>query len=319
MKKTYKLIITLLEEVEYEGIIAKVNDKIYIRSQIDEDEYEKMIKEMLLEKGDIKVTKSPNHPYDFCIEQKKFDSLEEFFIELQESGFDIEYKRIEDNYKTFSLVAEGDDLSIETISYSKEGNLLINLTQNFFTMTNNVSYEPKINLRAGSFAIDIQEEIDITNLKNLISTINQGIIEREKYFTNQSYKKLIDNLSKVSKIKTLGNLTIELLDNEKLTLNLKAIKNISSELPKIIQSKPFNKTISYNQLRAFDEKNNRVLLDDDIVYHLHLKEKEFNEIYKFYQKQIDKINIIGNFKTTKTIDVKEVKKTGLLENTCQSI
>ncbi len=58
MKETYKLIITLLGEVEYEGIIAKVNDKIYIRSQIDKDDYEAMIKELLTGIGDIKITKS---------------------------------------------------------------------------------------------------------------------------------------------------------------------------------------------------------------------------------------------------------------------
>jgi len=309
MKETYKLVIFLLGEVEYEGIIAKINNKIYIRSQIDKDNYEEMIKEMLIGKGDIQIKKSPEHPYDFCIEQKRFNSLEEFFANLEESGFEIEYKKIEDNYKTFSLVAEGDDLSPETIAYLKEGTLLINLAQNLFTMSNNVSYEPKISLRAGSFAIDIQEEINIDNLRILIHNLNQGTIEIEKYFTNQPYKKLIDNLSKVSKIKTLENLTIELFNNEKLTLNLKAIEKISSQLPKIIQSKPFNKTISYNQLRAFDEKNKRVLLDADVVYHLHLKEKEFNELYKYYQKKIDKINIIGNFKSTQTIDVKQVKKT----------
>ena len=32
MKETYKLIVTLLDEVEYEGLIAKVNNKIYINS-----------------------------------------------------------------------------------------------------------------------------------------------------------------------------------------------------------------------------------------------------------------------------------------------
>ena len=42
---------------------------------------------------------------------------------------------------------------------------------------------------------------------------------------------------------------------------------------------------------------------------LKLDEKEFNELYKYYQKKIDKINIIGNFKSTQTIDVKQVKKT----------
>jgi len=309
MKETYKLIITLLGEVEYEGIIAKVNDKIYIRSQIDKDDYEAMIKELLTGIGDIKITKSPNNPYDFCIEQKKFNSLEEFFIELQESGFEIDYKKIEDNYKTFSLVAEGDDLSPETIAYLKEGTLLINLAQNLFTMSNNVFYEPKINLRAGSFAIDIQEETNIDNLKILINNLNKGTIEVEKYFTNKYYKKLIDNLSKASKIKTLENLTIELFNNEKLTLNLKAIEKISSQLPKIIKSKLFNKTVSYDQLRAFDEKNKRVLLDDNVVYHLHLKEKDFNELYKLYQQKIGKINIVGNFKSTQTIDVIQVKKT----------
>jgi len=308
MKETYKLIITLLGKVEYEGLIAKVNDKIYIRSQIDKDDYEAMIKELLIGIGDIKVTKSPNHTYDFCIEQKKFNSLEEFFIELQESGFEIEYEKIEDNYKTFSLIAEGDDLSPETIAYLKEGTLFIKLAQNLFTMSNNVSYEPKMNLRAGSFVIDIQEKINTDNLKILVEKLNQGTIEIEKYFDNQLYKKLIDNLYKISKIKTLKNLTIELLNNEKLILNLKAIEEISSQLSKIIQSKAFNKTISYKQLRAFDEKNKRVLLDADIVYHLHLKEKEFNELYKFYQKKIDKLNIVGNFKRTQTIDVKQVKK-----------
>ena len=308
MKETYKLIITLLGEVEYEGIIAKVNDKIYIRSQIDKDDYEAMIKELLTGIGDIKITKSPNNPYDFCIEQKKFNSLEEFFIELQESGFEIDYKKIEDNYKTFSLVAEGDDLSPETIAYLKEGTLLINLAQNLFTMSNNVFYEPKINLRAGSFAIDIQEEINIDNLKILINNLNKGKIEVEKYFSNKYYKKLIDNLSKVSKIKTLENLTIELFNDEKLTLNLKAIKKISSQLPQIIKSKLFNKTVSSDQLRAFDEKNKRVLLDENVVYHLHLNEKDFNALYKFYQQKISKINIVGNFKSTQTINVTQVKK-----------
>ena len=309
MKEIYKLIITLLGEVEYEGLIAQINNKIYIRSQIDKDEYEAMIKELLTGIGDIKVKKSPDHPYDFFIEQKKFNSLEEFFIELKESGFEIEYKKIEDNYKTFSLVAEGDDLSPETIAYLKEGTLLINLAQRIFTLSNNVYYEPKLNLRTGSFVIDIQEETNIDNLKDLIKDLNQGAIEIEKYFTNQLYKKLIDNLAKVAKIKTLKNLTIELFNNEKLPLNLKAIEQISLQLPKIIQSKLFNEIISYNQLRAFDEKNKRVLLDADIVYHLHLEEKEFNELYKFYQNKIDKINIIGNFKSTQTIDVKQVKKT----------
>ena len=98
-QEIYKINISLLGKIEYEGIITKKDNNIYIKTQIDKDEYEKIIKEMLLEKGNIKVTKSPNHQYDFCIKREKFNSLKEFFIKLQEDGFDVKYEQMENNYK----------------------------------------------------------------------------------------------------------------------------------------------------------------------------------------------------------------------------
>ena len=46
------------------------------------------------------------------------------------------------------------------------------------------------------------------------------------------------------------------------------------EFNKIIKSKPFVQTIDTKNLRAFDEKNLRVLYDSDKVYSIHIKDKK---------------------------------------------
>ena len=96
-KEKYKLTIKLLDEIEYLGIIEKNNSKININSKIDKDNYEYMIKELLTGIGDIKIKEAKNNPRNFIIKQKKFNSLKELFINLKESGFEIEYINLKTN------------------------------------------------------------------------------------------------------------------------------------------------------------------------------------------------------------------------------
>jgi len=300
---TYELTIKLLNEIEYKGIIAYKNNKFYIRTLIDSDEYELMMKELLFEKGYISL--SPIDEINFDVNITKFDDINQFFEFLKEKGFDIEYKPI-DNFVSFSVIADGDDLLPETIAIMKEGTKIINFAQALSNFSNNTYYEPKIQIRASSFAVDVQEEVDSQKIKEIITKINNSDINIDEYFTNNLYKKLIDSLIELSKIKTLNKLFIK-INNENIIIDKHSILNIKNYIKEILNKKIFETTTPYHNLRAFDEKKYKVILDtDNGVFYLHLNKNLLAKLKDYYSQKYN-IKILGYFKKPKTINVTTVE------------
>jgi len=301
---TYEVKIILFNEVEYKGIMTIENGKLYIRSLIDLDNYENMFQK-LYEDGYVKVYENDN------IEVIKFNSLEEMFGFLKED-FDLEYEIIDDKY-LFSVVADGKDLHPNTIAMKKEGMKLYELTISLYNYANKNNYEPKIEVYASSFGVGIQESDG--NNEELINIINQinsnNFLDLDKFFKDLRYKKLINSLIEVVSIKTLDNLFIK-IGNRKIHINLKAINKLKENFDYQLKNKKISVLIEkpQEQLRAFDKKNLRVILDYELFgkswFSLHFDDSNvFNKLLEMYNDNTS-ITIEGFLKKVQTIEVKKV-------------
>jgi len=67
---TYEVIIKILDSIEYKGLFSLHNNKIYIRSMIDNDEYEDMFKQ-LIDDGYVTTHKNEN---DYNVDLINFDN-----------------------------------------------------------------------------------------------------------------------------------------------------------------------------------------------------------------------------------------------------
>ena len=301
---TYEVTIKLLDAVEYKGIFSFSNEKIYIRSLIDEDEYESMFWQ-LIKKG---YTKVEQDGMDFHITREEFDNnLVLIFEELQDNGIELTYS--ETDKAVFSLVADGDDLNPEVIAYLGTGTRFVQSAESIYRYINNVEYEPKIQIRAASYAVDIQDvKNDDDALVAFVEEINSEFVDIERYFQNSAYAKALQNLFDMVSVPTLKVLNIVVQGRAKpLVLSIEAIKNIKRDFKEELSRQSFSKIINAGEsMRAFDDKKHKALLDETSVFHLHFHSDDlYNKTKKFYE-QNKRIFIQGNYKSKFTIDVSSV-------------
>ena len=301
---TYEVIIELLGAVEYKGIFSLQNDKIYIRSLIDEDEYEAMFWQ-LIKQGYTQVERDG---MDYAITRNDFqNNLESIFEKLQRSGLGITYT-VTDG-AVFSLVAEGDDLNPEVIAYIGTGTRFVQSAESIYRYVNNVDYEPKILIRSASYAVDIQDvRNDDDALVAFVNEINREFIDVERYFSNNAYAKALHNLFDMVAVTTLKTLTIVLQSQaQPLQLSIDAIKKIKKDFKETLSTSPFSKSVNAREsMRAFDDKKHKALLDAPPVYHLHFASEALYDKAKRLYDQNKNIRIDGNFKSKVTVNVSAV-------------
>jgi len=301
---TYEVIIKLLDTVEYKGIFSLQNNKIYIRSLIDEDEYEAMFWQ-LIKKG---YTQVEQNGLNYKITREEFNNnLVKVFEKLQSGGLEIAYEEVSSS--VFSLVADGDDLNPEVIAYIGTGTRFVQSAESIYRYINNVDYEPKILIRSASYAVDIQDvKNDDDKLIKFIDELNREYIDVSRYLDNGAYRKALQNLFDMVSVTTLKTLSIVIQSKkEPLTISIKAIKKLKKSFKMILSHSMFEKSFdAKEQLRAFDDKNKRVLLDLSSVYHLHFNNDNLYEKIKQMHNEDKNITLKGNYKSTHTIDVLNV-------------
>jgi len=97
---TYEVVITLLDQVEYKGLFTINNEKVYIRSLIDTNDYEDMFLE-LINDGDLRIEQNG---IDYDIQVKNFNNdIESIFRQLIEDGFNLTYDIIENRQRSFRV------------------------------------------------------------------------------------------------------------------------------------------------------------------------------------------------------------------------
>lgn len=319
---TYSVMIQLLDEIEYKGIFSLANGKIYIRTLIDEREYEDMFWE-LIEEGYTEVQSKYTHEeilkfhedenFEKLNESDKYDfkhidfenDLLKIFEKIKSLDIDVEYEEIEDDKYVFSLVADGHDMNPEVIAHLGKGTKIIRLAESVYRCSNNIKYEPKMNIRASSYAVDVQANTNNDEAtRQLINSINSEKVDVDEYFSNQEYARVIDSLIEIATLHTLKTLKAEFLAGDDLNIDLDSVRAIKRNYKTMMESRPFNHICLANGcLRAFDDTNFTLKMNSDKVYHLHLRnEKLYNEIKK-HHKENNKISIHGRYKSKQTIDV----------------
>ena len=301
---TYEVIIELLGTVEYKGIFSLQNNKIYIRSLIDEDEYEAMFWQ-LIKQG---YTKVEQNGMDYNITRDEFNNnLINIFEKLQNSGMEITYA--ETHSSVLSLVADGDDLNPEVIAYIGTGTRFVQSAESIYRYVNDIDYEPKILIRSASYAVDIQDvRNDDDVLVSFVDELNREFIDVERYFLNNAYAKALHSLFDMVSVTTLKTLSIVLQSQtEPLQLSIDAIKNIKQNFKETLSTSPFSKSINAREsMRAFDDKKYKALLDASPVYHLHFESEALYKKAKRLYEQNKNIRIDGYFKSKVTVNVSTV-------------
>ena len=302
---TYEVTIELLEQIEYKGILSLDNNKIYIRSLVDLDEYEAMFWQ-LIKNGYVDVQRD-GIDYDISVTDFK-NNLTNIFEKLQNDGLNISFVEIANDAYSFSLVADGDDINPNVIAYLGKGTKFIALGESLFKCANNVDYEPKINIRAASYAVDIQEvQSNIESLRELINTINNGILDVNRYLNDINYAKVIKNLFDVVAVETLTSLNIHIPNEQNLTLNVDAIKILKRNFKNLLANADFNISVfTHESLRAFDDKKHKVVLDISPTYYLHFLSIELYDTLKSLYAQNKKVSIEGTYKSKQTIEVSRI-------------
>jgi len=301
---TYEVIIELLGTVEYKGIFSFQNEKIYIRSLIDEDNYEDMFWQ-LIKQG---YTKVEQDGIDYNITRDEFaNNIEAIFEKLHNSGLNITWTQTD--VAVFSLVADGDDLNPEVIAYIGTGTRFIQSAESIYRYVNNVDYEPKIHIRSASYAVDIQDiKNDDNALIAFIDEINREYVDVDRYLANNAYAKALHNLFDMVSVTTLKTLNIVVKSiDDPLQISIEAIKNIKKNFKDTLSTSEFKKSVNAKEyMRAFDDKKHRALLDISPVYHLHFHSEDLYNRTKILHEQNKNIHIFGSYKSKLTIDVSSV-------------
>lgn len=301
---TYEVTIQLLETTQYKGIFSFENGKIYIRSLIDEDEYESMFWQ-LIKRGYVQVDKVGGK-CNITLEEFN-NNLVQLFEKLQNDGLELEY--IESDSAVFSLVADGDDLNPEVIAHIGKGTRFIQGAESMYRYVNDISYEPKIQIRSASYAVDIQDmKNDDISLKAFINEINEEYVDAARYLQNNAYAKALHSLFDIVAVTTLKTLNIVVSSQkEPLEISINALKNMKKNFKETLSSSLFKESLfAQESMRAFDDKKYRALLDISPVYHLHF---ESEALYKKAKEMYDtnkEIIISGTYKSKLTIDVSSV-------------
>lgn len=304
---TYEVIIRMLDEVEFKGLFSLHNNKIYIRSLIDKEEYEEMFKQ-LINDGYVSTEKNEN---DYNVNVIEFqNSLEDIFEKVQEKGIELSFEQIDNEAYTFSVVADGEDLNPQVIAHLNKGTKIIGLSETLFKYANNVDYEPKINIRASSYAVDIQEiNNDDNKLLELIQSINDQNINVQQYLTDTLYSNAINSIFDVVGIETLDSLKISLRNNREIVLDINNIKNLKRNFKSILLDASFIQeninTIDF--LRAFDDKKYKVILDIKPVYYLHFDDVNIFRQLKDSYNENKMVTIRGSYKSKQTILVTHIE------------
>ncbi len=301
---TYEVIIKLLDTTEYKGIFSFENEKIYIRSLIDEDEYESMFWQ-LIKKGYTRVAQDG---LDYSVTREEFsNNLESIFEKLQKSGLDITYTQTDG--AVFSLVADGDDLNPEVIAYIGTGTRFVQSAESIYRYVNNIEYEPKIQIRSASYAVDIQDvRNDDDALVAFVDEINREFVDVERYLSNTAYAKALQNLFDMVAVTTLNTLKIVIKSQEEpIDLSIEAIRQIKKDFKDTLSTSPFSETVDAREsMRAFDDKKHRALLDISPVYHIHFDSENIYTRAKDMYEQNKKMLISGSYKSKLTINVSSV-------------
>jgi hypothetical protein len=301
---TYEVIIKLLDQTEYKGIFSLQNSKIYIRSLIDEDEYEAMFWQ-LIKKGYTTVEQDGS---EYSITREEFgNSLEAIFAKLQQDGLNLLYTQTE--VAVFSLVADGDDLNPEVIAYLGTGTRFVQSAESIYRYVNNVDYEPKIQIRSASYAVDIQDiKNDDAALVTFVEEINREFVDVQRYLTNNAYAKALQNLFDMVAVTTLKTLSIVVQSRpEPIVLSIEAIKKIKREFKRTLSTSLFENSVNAKEfMRAFDDKKHRALLDVSPVYHLHFSSEGLYKKTKRLYEENKNIRISGSYISKLTIDVSNV-------------
>ncbi len=282
MKISYEITIkSSRNKIKFKGIFYKDIDKnkFYFRALKDSSNYTDMFEE-LLSKGAVDISKknmsivdSGYEVIDHDITHTIFEDIESLVMYLKKDGFIVESQKIEENFSTLSVVVDGKDLNPEVISF-KENDKITTFAHSLFQYANDVNYEPKYKIRASSFAVDIQEfDSNDKIIKEFVEDIKTLNIDINRYFENTQYSKMIQDLKKVIVIDTIKSFEI-ITNSFTEILQISKIKQFVKEFNKVIKSKPFTQIINSENLRAFDDKNLRVLLDSDKIYSLHIKDKK---------------------------------------------
>ena len=314
MKISYEITIkSSRNKLKFKGIFYKDIDKnkFYFRALKDSSNYTDMFEELLTD-GAIDISNRKKtiieNDYEIInhdIAHTNFEDIESLVKYLKKDGFIVESQKIEENFSTLSVVVDGKDLNPEVISF-KENDKITTFTHSLFQYANNVSYEPKYKIRASSFAVDIQEFDSNDNIiKKFVEDIKTLNIDINKYFENTQYSKMINDLKKVIVIDTIKSFKI-ITNSFTETLKISKIKQFVKEFNKVIKNKPFNQTIDVKNLRAFDDKNLRVLFDADKIYSLHIKDKNVFDKLKIATGKIKPQN--SYFISKQTIELNSFKE-----------
>lgn len=311
MKISYEITIkSSRNKLKFKGIFYKdiEKNKFYFRALKDSSNYTDMFEE-LLTNGAIDISNrkkiTVENDYEIInhdIAHTVFDDIESLVKYLKKDGFIVESQKIEEDFSTLSVVVDGKDLNPEVISF-KENDKITTFAHSLFQYVN---YEPKYKIRASSFAVDIQEFDSNDNIiKEFVEDIKTLNIDINKYFENTQYSKMINDLKKVIVIDTIKSFEI-ITNSFTETLKISKIKQFVKEFNKVIKNKPFNQTIDVSNLRAFDDKNLRVLFDADKVYSLHIKDKNVFDKLKIATGNIKPQN--SYFIAKQTIELNGFKK-----------
>ena len=298
MKTSYEITIkSSRNKIKFKGIFYKDIDKnkFYFRALKDSSNYTDMFEE-LLSKGAIDISKKNKsivdggyEVIDHDITYTIFEDIESLVMYLKKDGFIVESQKIEENFSTLSVVVDGKDLNPEVISF-KENDKITTFAHSLFQYANDVNYEPKYKIRASSFTVDIQEfDSNDKIIKEFVEDIRTLDIDINRYFENTQYSKMIQDLKKVIVIDTIKSFEI-ITNSFAETLQISKIKQFVKEFNKVIKSKPFTQIINCENLRAFDDKNLRVLLDSDKIYSLHIKDKKVFDKLKVANGNIKPLN-----------------------------
>ncbi|MEZ4694412.1 MAG: hypothetical protein R2837_10610 [Aliarcobacter sp.] len=303
---TYEVIIRMLGEVEFKGLFSLHNNKIYIRSLIDKEEYEEMFKQ-LINNGYVSTEKNEN---DYNVNVIEFqNSLENIFDKVQEKGIELSFEQIDNEAYTFSVVADGEDLNPQVIAHLNKGTKIIGLGETLFKYANNVDYEPKINIRASSYAVDIQEiNNDDNRLIELIESINEQNINVQQYLTDTLYSNAIHSVFDVVGIETLDTLKINLRNGREIVLDINTIKNLKRNFKTMLSGTEFlqENINATDLLRAFDNKKYKVTLDIKPIYYLHFDDENIFRQLKDSHDENKIVTIRGSYKSKQTIQITSV-------------
>jgi len=234
---------------------------------------------------------------------EKFNTAAELFHYLNNS-FDCEL--ISSTVSVFSVKADGPACGFgEGIMPNSLREHIQRISKNLGECSNDDYFDQRTAETSGSYTVDVLDtEISDTGNKQLIDilqNITDNGVDPILYGENENYKKLINEISKLSKKQGLDYISVN-ISMKKFSFNAEDITKIDEDRKEILHKTPF--AVITNSARATDFSRKKFMLDvvlEDKKKTLHCKCEKI-DIVKFVHDNLGKkISFEGCFDSEKTV------------------